>query len=118
MMQAKEADIWTNPLVKFQYELEKKGFKRYSNWPALPVLLYPNTKDPNKPTYKLKVREAIEYAIDKAALAKAVGFGYYPPLKMITPETEFGYDPSYPGRPYNPEKARQLLAEAGYPQGV
>ena len=118
MIQAKEADIWTNPPVKFQYELEKKGFKRYSSWPALPILLYLNTKDPNRPTSKLKVREAIEYAIDKPAMAKAIGFGYYPPLKMVTPETEWGYDSDYPGRPYNPEKARKLLAEAGYPQGV
>ena len=118
MIQAQEVDIWTNPDVRFQYDLEKKGFKRYSNWPALPVLIYPNTKDVGRPTAKLEVREAIEYAIDKAAVAKSVGFGYYPPLKMITPETEWGYDPNYPGRPYNPEKARQLLAEAGYPQGV
>ena len=118
IMQAKEADIWTNTPVKDQADLEKKGFPRYSNWPALPIILYLNITDPNRPTGNLKVREAIEYAIDKPALAKAIGFGYYTPLKLVAPETEWGYDPSIPGRPYNPEKARKLLAEAGYPSGL
>ena len=118
MMQAGEADVWTNPPVKDQFELEKKGFKRFSSWPALPQLLYLNIKDPNRPTAKLKVREAIEYAIDKPALAKAIGFGYYDPMKLVANQNEWGYDPDYPGRPYNPEKARQLLAEAGYPDGL
>jgi len=118
MIQAKEADIWTNPPVKDQADLEKKGFKRCAYWPALPNILYFNTTDPNKPLGKLKVREAIEYAIDKEAIAKALGFGYYTPLKMTAPETEWGYDPDYKGRSYDPAKARQLLAEAGYSSGL
>jgi len=118
IMQAKEADIWTNPTVRDQSELEKKGLKRFSSWPALPQLLYLNIKDPTRPTAKLKVREAIEYAIDKPALAKAVGFGYYDPMMLIANKNEWGYDPNYKGRLYDPEKARKLLAEAGYPNGL
>lgn len=118
MMQAKDADIWTNPPVKDQADLEKKGFKRYAYWPALPNILYFNTTDPNKPTGKKKVREAIEYAIDKEAIAEALGFGYYKPLKMTAPETEWGYDSGYPGRVYHPTKAKQLLVEAGYSAGL
>lgn len=118
MMQAKEADIWTNPPVKDQADLEKKGLQRCAYWPALPNILYFNTTDPSKPLAKLKVREAIEYAIDKAAIAKALGFGYYTPLKMTAPATEWGYDPDYKGRSYDPAKAKQLLAEAGYASGL
>ena len=68
--------------------------------------------------YNIKVREAVEYAIDKAAIAKAIGMGYYTPLKMMHPEGEWAYDPDWPGRPYNPEKAKKLLAEAGYSKGL
>lgn len=118
MMRAGEADIYTNPPIQQQDELVKAGLERYTNWPALPIIMYINTADPSRPVGELKVREALEYAIDKPALAKVVGLGYYPPLKLVAPETEWGYDPSIPGREYNPEKARNLLAEAGYPKGV
>ena len=69
-------------------------------------MIFLNTTDPNKPTGKLKVREAIEYALDKPAMAKALGFGYATPLKMTAPEGEWGYDPAYKGRTYDPQKAK------------
>ena len=81
-------------------------------------MLYLNTKDPGSPMQNQKVREAIEYALDKPSIAKALGFGYYVPIYAAAPPGEWGYDPSYRGRTYNPGKARQLLAEAGYPNGV
>jgi len=117
-MQAKEADMWTNLPVKDQADLEKKGFKRRYGYAALPVLIYLNTTDPNKPLGKLQVREAIEYGLDKAPMAKALGFGYFTPLKMTAPEGEWGYDPNYKGRPYDPAKAKKLLAEAGFSDGL
>jgi len=118
MMQAKEADVWVGPEAKDQAALEKQGFIRKAYWASLPAMIYVNTKNPNGPMANLKVREAVEYAIDKGAIAKAVGFGYYTPLKMMHPEGEWAYDPDWPGRPYNPAKARQLLADAGYAKGL
>ncbi len=117
MMQAKEADIWTGVPVKDQADLEKKGFIRQSGF-GMPRMIYLNTKDPNSKFQNLKVREAVEYAIDKAAIAKALGYGYYTPLTMVAPPGEWGYDPAYRGRPYDPAKAKQLLAEAGHPNGL
>jgi peptide/nickel transport system substrate-binding protein len=118
MMQTKQADMWTNPPVKDQADLEKKGFVRNFGYSGRIQTIFLNTTDPNKPTGKVKVREAIEYAIDKPAMAKALGFGYASPLKLTSPEGEWGYDPSYKGRTYDPQKAKQLLAEAGYPNGL
>lgn len=117
MMQAKEADMWVQPPVKDQADLEKKGFPRQSGF-GLPRMIYLNTKDPESKLQNKKLREAIEYALDKPAMAKAMGFGYYVPLTMVAPPGEWGFDPSYKGRPYDPAKAKQLLAEAGYPKGV
>jgi peptide/nickel transport system substrate-binding protein len=118
MMQTKEGDIWINVPSLHQSNLEKSGLIRKYYWSALETVLYINTKDANRPTANLKVREAIEYAIDKPALAKALGFGYLTPLKMIHPKGEWAYDENWRGRPYNPVKAKQLLTEAGFPNGI
>jgi peptide/nickel transport system substrate-binding protein len=118
MMQAKEADMWTSwPPDKDQQDLEKKGFIRQSGF-GLPRVLFINNKDPNSKWQNKKLREALEYAIDKPAIAKALGFGYYTPLVMLAPPGVWGYDPDYKGRPYDPAKAKQLLSEAGYPNGI
>jgi len=117
LMQAKEADMWGAP-VKDQAELLKKGFKRQSDWPALGMTIWINTANPKSKWNDKRLREALEYAIDKEAISKALGFGLYKPLKSLPPEGEWGYDKNYNPRPYNPEKAKKLLAEAGYSNGL
>ena len=66
----------------------------------------------------LLVRQAGNYAIDRQAICDAVGYGYWRPAfqHSIGPE-HWSYNPDVEGYPYNPEKARELLAEAGYPDG-
>ena len=118
MMEARQADVWLAPPVQYQSQLDKKGIKRQAFWPGTPNFIYINTKNPNSPLANLKVREAIEYALDKAAIAKALGYGYYTPMNMIAPAGEYGYDPEYKGRGYDPDKARKLLSDAGYGKGL
>ena len=118
MMETKEADAWMEPTnMKKIVDLEKKGFK--FNWgPGMLWALLPsNAKDPKSPYANKKVREAMEYAIDRPAIAKVLGFGKYEPLTQIVPSFSPVYNQNYNPRPYNPEKAKQLLAEAGYPNG-
>lgn len=117
MLQAKQADMWYQPPVKHQAELEKKGFIRQSGF-GLPRMIYINNKSPDSKFKDKRLREALEYALNKPAIAKALGFGYYVPLTMVAPPGEWGFDPNYKGRPYDPEKAKKLLAEAGYPSGL
>lgn len=64
-----------------------------------------------------KVRQALNYAIDKRRIAKEIYNDRYPPGTGILPPGTYGYDPKLKAYPYNPEKARKLLAEAGYPRG-
>jgi peptide/nickel transport system substrate-binding protein len=118
MTLAKEVDVWETAPPKDQVELMKQGLKRQSSWPALGWSIWPNTANPNSKWKDKRLREAVEYAIDKAAIAKALGFGLYRPLKSLPPEGEWGYDPGYDPRPYNPAKAKELLAAAGYPNGL
>ena len=116
MMQSKAADMWEAD-AKNQVDLMKKGFKRQASWPALGYSIYINTANPNSKWKDKRLREAVEYALDKEAIAKALGFGLYKPLKSLPPEGEWGYEPNYNPRPYNPAKAKELLAAAGYPTG-
>ena len=69
-----------------------------------------------KPFDNPKVREAINYAINRQALSKVAFAGYATPATGIVPPS-IAYAQSYPAIEYNPAKARQLLKEAGYPDG-
>ena len=64
-----------------------------------------------------RVRQAIEYAIDRPAIVKKFGYGYWGNLTQLATERVYGYNPDIEGRQYNPARAKQLLAEAGYPDG-
>jgi peptide/nickel transport system substrate-binding protein len=66
---------------------------------------------------KRKVREAIEYAIDKEAICSGPGEGLYTPLYQIVTSDRPDYNPACPSRKYDPAKAKKLLAETGYPNG-
>jgi ABC-type transport system substrate-binding protein len=115
--EAGEFDLWPAPASAVA-DLEKKGYYRQQSWPQLPWGLWPNTANPDSKMSDKRVREAVEYAIDKVAVAKAIGFGIYNPLKSLPPPGEWGYSASYDPRPYNVAKAKQLLADAGYPNGL
>jgi peptide/nickel transport system substrate-binding protein len=70
-----------------------------------------------KPFQDRRVRQAINYAIDKQAIIKNTLNGFGKPLATSVIPEAFGYNPDIKPYPYDPGKAKQLLAEAGYPNG-
>lgn len=64
-----------------------------------------------------KVRQALNHAIDKEAIAQVILEGSVVPARGVLPPGMPGYDPELVGYPYDPERARRLLGEAGYPGG-
>lgn len=65
-----------------------------------------------------KVREALSYAVDANAVNAIVNMGHGEPVgSWILPEFPF-YKSCAEANNYDPEKAKQLLAEAGYPDGI
>jgi ABC-type transport system substrate-binding protein len=69
-----------------------------------------------KPFDNLKVRQALEYAIDKQRVVKILnGRGIV--ANQVLPPTMAGFDSSYKGYSYNPALAKKMLASAGYPHG-
>ena len=65
-----------------------------------------------------RVRQAMAYAIDRDAFNKAVQFGLSVPSYQPYAKGDWAYDPALEGSyKYDPDKARKLLAEAGYADG-
>ena len=69
-----------------------------------------------KPFNDPKVRQAINYAINKEALTKVAFAGHAVPAEGVVPPG-VDYAEKLGPWPYNPAKARELLKEAGYPNG-
>jgi len=66
-----------------------------------------------------KIRLALNYAVDKQAILDGVwGGGSTISNCQLINKNYFGYNPDLQPIPYDPEKARALLAEAGYPNGL
>jgi peptide/nickel transport system substrate-binding protein/oligopeptide transport system substrate-binding protein len=69
------------------------------------------------PLNKREVRRAINYAIDREAMVSTIRQNRHVPARGILPRGMPGYNPDLAGYAYDPSRARQLLAEAGYPEG-
>ena len=66
----------------------------------------------------VRVRQAINMAFDREALLDALQAGYGTVTEQVFPETSVGYDEALDSTyGYDPEAAKELLAEAGYPDG-
>ncbi|MGN6286727.1 MAG: ABC transporter substrate-binding protein [Afipia sp.] len=71
------------------------------------------------PLNNVKVRQAINFAVDRNAFVKATMNGLGEPATMTLPSTHWAYDKSVSTLyPHNPDKARKLLAEAGFKDGI
>ena len=79
--------------------------------------IVPDSVNPKSVFADIRVRQALQYAINSEELVKGVFYGEWEPANQWIYKGHWGYNPSVVGYPYNPAKAKQLLAEAGYPSG-
>lgn len=70
------------------------------------------------PLEDLRVRKAVAHAIDRDGLIQLKGPDVTLPAVSPVPEGYLGYTDDVPRYPHDPDRARELLAEAGYPDGV
>ena len=81
------------------------------NW-----IYFPEQWDPNSPWHNLRVRQAANLALDREGMNKALFLGFCKTNNSIIPETfEYYWQP--PSAVLDIEKARKLMAEAGYANG-
>jgi len=73
--------------------------------------------DPKSPWHDKRLRLAVNYALDRQAISEAACLGLCPPAGVIVPRVmDFALQVAPP--PYDPQKAKRLLTEAGYPNGL
>lgn len=72
---------------------------------------------PRNPMLDLRVRQALSLAIDRDAIVERVNEGEAVRADQLVPERFFGYNPAIRPEKSDPDAARKLLAEAGYPDG-
>jgi len=71
------------------------------------------------PLDNLKVRQAINFALDRETFVKATLGGLGEPARMTLPSSHWAYNKDVAGTyPHDPERAKKLLAEAGYKDGL
>lgn len=107
---------WTGTAVDVpsEYVEDLNHMKDYHNDPYLGVYFYAFNVD-KKPFDDKRVRQALSKAIDRTALTGALGGGQLPYANLV-PEGLGGYK-GLDTPLFEPEEAKRLLAEAGYPDG-
>ena len=83
--------------------------------PSMQVLAFITTK--NSPLQDIRVRQALNYAVDRKNIAEGLLGGHVKMATQTAPSFAFGFDPLIPLWPYDPAKAKDLLRQAGYPNG-
>lgn len=114
--QAGRADVVTNIAPELVSVVARiRGFKVVVAPTTYRITLTYNTKVVT-PVQNAKVRQAINHAINYEAIIKNILGGYGRRVGPLI-EQDIGYSPSFKDYTYDPDKARMLLAEAGYPNG-
>jgi peptide/nickel transport system substrate-binding protein len=115
-LQTGEADLIMVPPPDSIEPLKKAGFVVHQSPTA--HIWYWNLCMNKEPLKDVRVRRAIQHAIDKEALARNLMRGTALPAHQMHAPGAPAHDPEFKLYDYNPEKAKQLLAEAGYANGL
>lgn len=113
----KEFDIIMSVDPDSIFEIEAaQGSMQRNHIPAATAIMFNNVKDSR--FSNLKLRQALNYAVNKQAIIDVFFNGVTQPATQPAPQAAVGFNKDISPYPYDPEKARQLLVEAGYEDGL
>lgn len=114
--EAGELDIVAVPSASWEEVSSNDAYA--SDAPLTNHCLYLMFNTQQAPFDNQKLRQAIAYAIDRQAIIDMAMDGLAEPASTLATPYMFGYQEEHPSYEYDPEKAKELLAEAGYPDGL
>jgi len=85
--------------------------------PQVMSIMLRTVNNGDTPLKDRRVRQALNYAVDTESMARDLLLGKGKAASQGGTPVAFGYDPSIKPYPYDPAKAKALLAEAGFPNG-
>jgi peptide/nickel transport system substrate-binding protein len=119
-----DVHVVSEPPVSMIPQIEGSGSAYIASAPGLRIqfIQFPHsgTRRENTPEIENKlVRQALNYALDRETIASTVGQGYFDVVPGPWARSSWAYPENAEelGYTYNPDRARELLAEAGYPDG-
>jgi ABC-type transport system substrate-binding protein len=108
-MQAKEAQIAIMGFDKALVDLKNLGFNVIFDDGFF--FFAPSSADPNSPLSNLKVRQAIDYAIDRQVLSKNIASGLLQPVNQLVTSSSYAYNPEIQNQHYSQDWcSRQSVA--------
>ncbi|MCP8941055.1 ABC transporter substrate-binding protein [Alsobacter sp. SYSU M60028] len=116
-----EFDVATNIPIAAIDEINAQPDRRVIETPSYRIfqLILSSLEEHPSPLKDKRVRQAVNYAIDKTAIIKNLFAGRAFALNgQLLRKEQLGYDPGLKDYPYDPAKAKALLAEAGFPNGL
>jgi len=99
-------------------QLVKEGFAVDPETLQFCHSIIPDGNNPNSPFKDLRIRQALDYAMDKVGMSEGIGMGYSVVMDQLALPSNSYFVQGMPTRQYNVAKAKQLLADAGFPNGL
>ncbi|MBZ6078268.1 ABC transporter substrate-binding protein [Microvirga puerhi] len=115
-----EYDFATNIPISAIDEINNQPDRKVVEIPSYRIfqLVQSSLEEHDSPLKNKRVRQALNFAVDKKAIIDSLFAGRAFALNgQLLRKEQLGYDPSLHDYPYDPAKAKALLSEAGYPNG-
>ncbi len=117
-LESGEIDITVQVAFDDLKDLEAQGFTtQVLQVPQIRALGLSNLGEKGSPLNDIRVRQALNYAVDKEAIARTFYFNEVNPVGQGAIPGTTGYNPDIKPYPYDPDRARALLEEAGFGDG-
>jgi peptide/nickel transport system substrate-binding protein len=113
MMEANEGDMLALQQGKILKDMQDAKLSVVTQYGGTNFLVFDTANEASVYNDK-NIRMAIEYAINKQEMADALGYGFLVVNNQLSPPDNPGFNAAIGTRDYNPTKARELLAAAGY----
>lgn len=118
---AKEVDVvWSlTPQVAHDLKTSGENIVELKTGMGLVMMgLVGNSALPDSPFANVKARQALSYALDTKAILDSQYYGYAVATQQWGVPNGYWANPNFKGYPYNPAMAKQLVTDAGFPNGI